>query len=410
MNKILKIAISSFFIGIFLFTLTGCTKSKTVKFEKPDIKDDFCGIIMNYQYCKCAFHNEFCKEIGLSSSGANAYVRDEYDKWVDSLLNKFKSECISGDGIYYNPDECEYCQEPFYKKGEECVSDEKSINKEDNESGSFNPDGPFNSDCDINLEQLDNNWKKYSDFDDNIPFESRSWEVQSGLKIHEQIIALKVENFGLQRDMEIDRQLRLEVREFRDALAKNLKANLIKATLRLTYITYSTIENGWGAGKSYETILTGTENIKRLGAAISTVRGLVPNNSALAIDTSSITGKVTSGGLSVAIEALENLGDPTSVANKFLTESRAAILPSADITPEEVEILKDQYIVKNIIEQSLAESYKENALRRAQVQANDNKIKELEAQAASWEAKEKERVKQMLEESCRQQKEEYENK
>jgi len=408
MKKVLKITVLSLCIGAFLFTLSGCTRSKTTRFKKPSIKDDFCGIIMNFQYCKCAFHNEYCDVVGLSSAGANSYIRAEYSRWLDYRMNKFKDDCRQQGGIYHENGKCEYCNEPYYRKGNKCIAAEEDEDEDEQEEGEFKPDGPFNNDCSINEDQFSQDWMKYSDFDNRIPFESRSWEAQSGLKLQDQIISLKVENFKLQRDMEIDRQLRLEVREFRNALAKNLKANLVKATLRLSYITYTTIKNGWGAGKSYESILTGTENIKRLGAAISTVRGLVPSDSSLAIDTNSVTGKAASGGLSVAIEALENLGDPKSIVNKVMTETSAAILPSADITPEEVAILKDQYIVKNIVEHSLAESYKENAKRRKKLLDNQNKIKELEASFAAWEAKEKQRVKQMLEDSCLKQKENYE--
>ncbi|MCK5027624.1 MAG: hypothetical protein KAS07_04345, partial [Candidatus Pacebacteria bacterium] len=55
---------------------------EVTRFQFPNIKDDFCGIHINYQYCKCAFHNKFCDDISLSPSTANTYVWDEYRKWV----------------------------------------------------------------------------------------------------------------------------------------------------------------------------------------------------------------------------------------------------------------------------------------------------------------------------------------
>lgn len=48
---------------------------------KSDIKDNFCGVHINFQYCKCAFHNEYCGAIGMSRSEAKDYVYSEYDKW-----------------------------------------------------------------------------------------------------------------------------------------------------------------------------------------------------------------------------------------------------------------------------------------------------------------------------------------
>lgn len=61
-----------------LFLFTGCS-------ENSNIKNDFCGVHINFQYCKCAFHDEYCANIGMSKSEANTYVYAEYNKWLDSL-------------------------------------------------------------------------------------------------------------------------------------------------------------------------------------------------------------------------------------------------------------------------------------------------------------------------------------
>ena len=77
-----------FFLLVAL-TLTGCVKKgygQLVKFETPDIKDDFCGVHLNFQYCKCAFHNEYCDAVGMNKSQANNYVNEEFDKWVAGLV------------------------------------------------------------------------------------------------------------------------------------------------------------------------------------------------------------------------------------------------------------------------------------------------------------------------------------
>lgn len=400
------------FLFLFLLILlTGCV-GKMVRFEKPDIKDDFCGLVMNYKYCKCAFHNEFCDELGISSGTANSYVRSEYNKWVGHLLRKFEGECKAGGGIFHPKDECEYCEPPFVKQGDGCINPEEKKEDEEkdkSEETGFKPDGPFDKDCNP-LPEFDTEWKKYSDIDSKEPIQSRSWETQGVVRTHEQILQLKVENFKLERDMEIDRLIRLEARAYKDALVRNIKQNLIKATIRLTYTTYTTINAGSSAGKSFKTFLTGTETLARAGGLLSTVKTVIPKGSKLEIDTSTVVGKVANIGIETAYQALESLGDPKDIAIKFMTETKKASVPGADLSPEEINILRDQHITKQFVDFAIAESYKDNAKRRAQVMANENKIKQLEAEAAAWEGQEKTRVKNMLREACLEQKREYENK
>ncbi|MCK4539521.1 hypothetical protein KAU09_00020 [Candidatus Parcubacteria bacterium] len=394
--------------AVFLFLLillTGCA-GKMVRFEKPDIKDNFCGPVMNYKYCKCAFHNEFCDELGISSNTANTYVRSEYNRWVAHLLKQFQDNCKAGGGIFHPRDECEYCQHPYIRQGDECV--DKDEKEESEEETGFKPDGPFDHNCNA-APEFEIEWKKYSDIDARIPLQSRSWEAQGVVRAHERILSLKVENFKLKRDMEIDRQIRLEARAYKDALSKNIKQNLIKATIRLMYTTYITVESGINAGKSFKTFLTGTETLARAGGLLSAVKAIVPKKSDIAIDTKTITGKVVNVGIETAYQAMESLGDPKDVIIKFMTETKKAVVPGADLTDEEINILRDQHITKQFVEHAIAESYKENANRRTQIRENENKIKQLEAEIVAWEKQEKIRVQDMLRDACLKQKEKYEN-
>ncbi|MCK5061078.1 hypothetical protein KAR28_00845 [Candidatus Parcubacteria bacterium] len=396
------------FLSLFLLILlTGCGEKsgKMVKFEKPDIKDSFCGPIMDYRYCKCAFHNEFCDDLGISSNTANTYVRNEYDRWVAHLLKQFESDCKAGQGIFHPKDKCEYCQHPYIKQGNECVDPDKK--EEDEEEIGFKLDGPFDSNCNPTSE-FETGWKKYSHIDARIPLETRSWEAQGVARAHEKILSLKVENFKLERDMEIDRQIRLEARAYKDALAKNIKQNLIKATIRLIYTTYKTLESGYNAGRSFETFLTGTETLARTGGILSAVKAVVPKGSKIEIDTSTITGKVLNVGIETAYQAMESLGDPKDVVIKFMKETKKVTVPSADITPEEINILRNQHITMQFVDHAIAGSYKDNAKKRAQIIENENKIAQLEAEVVAWEEQEKNRVKDMLRQACLKQKKSYE--
>ncbi|PLX25231.1 hypothetical protein C0580_03010 [Candidatus Parcubacteria bacterium] len=396
---------------VAVFLLTGCSKGRVEKFQKPDIKDDFCGISMPYQYCKCAFHNEYCEDVSLSSSAANSYVREEYDKWVKGQLETFETTCNSGGGIYSNK-KCTYCEDPYYKEGNKCVKAEDKENDDDSsdQETSFVADGPFNSDCSINESSFENEWKKYSDFDDNIDFNARSWEVQQNLNTYEQIMELKAQNFVLQRDMEIDRQLRLTMREYKAALVQNIKTNLLKSFWRLSYVTYSTIKSGKGIGESYSKVLTSGKTLEVISQGLKVVQGVIPADSSLAVDTSTVSGKVKSIGLNAALETLDSMGDPVKVATQVFNDASNAALPSADITPEEIEILRTQHLSNQAIDQALKASYKANAERRKQLLANENQIKLLEAQAASWQYKEKSRVRAMLESDCQRQRDDWEDK
>lgn len=95
----MKIVWIAFFV-IALLVLTGCSSGKS------NIKNNFCGLHIDYRYCKCAFHNNYCNEIGMSKSEANTYVYSEYNKWIESKTPKEKPEeekygVIEKDGKLY---------------------------------------------------------------------------------------------------------------------------------------------------------------------------------------------------------------------------------------------------------------------------------------------------------------------
>jgi len=382
---------------VLVMVLSGCDGTIT-KFAKGDIKDDFCGVHINYQYCKCAFHNEYCEAIGMSKSAAKSYVNDEYAKWVDEQKEKFKENCILGGGIT-SGNKCKHCD------ADQVVQDNKCV---DMDKADFVPDGPLNTDCSINEDEFEQDWRKYSDFDDRIEFSSRSWEVQQNFNVYEKIIALEVENFELERDMELDREMRLALREYKTALVANIRANLLKAMTRLAYITYTTVKSGIGTADTYSKVLTSTSGLEKITSALKVLQASTPSSSGLAVDTSETSGKVKSIGLNAALEAVENLGDPTAIVKKIVEDSVNAVLPSADITPEEIAILADQHTTNELIDQILAENYDENAGRLEKINENEAMIEKLLVEATEWESKEKERIKWSLINSCKNEMERYE--
>lgn len=102
-----------FLMFISLFILTGCS---TEKFQKPDIKDDFCGTHIDFQYCKCAFHDEYCDAINMDEEIADMYVQAKYDVWVADLFVDWIKACANTGG---------------YPKGEKCMRCKESTSKEE---------------------------------------------------------------------------------------------------------------------------------------------------------------------------------------------------------------------------------------------------------------------------------------
>lgn len=391
---------------VFSLVLLGC--AKTEKFQYPDIKDDFCGVKINYQYCKCAFHNEFCDNINMDKRAANLYVRDEYDKWVDGLLDAWLLECETAGGIP-GDDDCTYCDEGYAVKDGECVSLEEEEDEEETEERSeFKADGPLNDDCTINEAEFNSDWKKYSDIDERIAFNDRSYEAKQALTVYDEMIEKMVEAFELERDIEIENQMQAELEAYKAALVQNIKTNLLKAFWRLSWVTYTTVNSGTSLGNSYSQVLTSGAGVETIGAGLKVVQGVIPSSSQLAIDTSTVTGKAKSVGANVALEAVDSLGDPTKIATELFKSASGAALPSADISQEEIDILKVQHLNNGIVDKALADSRAANAEREARIAVLETEIAQLQQQINEWEGKEKERVRSSLESSCLELKKRYE--
>jgi hypothetical protein len=97
-----------YILPILMFVLSACSGEST-KFLAGDMKKDFCGTHLNYQYCECAFSGIFCEQVVMNKSEANAHVETEYNNWVGKERQIFAKKCESDGGLFEN-DECKYCQ------------------------------------------------------------------------------------------------------------------------------------------------------------------------------------------------------------------------------------------------------------------------------------------------------------
>lgn len=384
-----------------MIILIGCS---TESFEYPDIKDDFCGVEINYQYCKCAFHNDYCENIGMDKREARSYVESEYDDWTYELLNTWLMECELAGGIP-GEDTCTYCDEGSVAKDGECTPSESF----DEDEQQYIPDGPLNEDCTIKQDEFDKDWRKYSDIDDRIPYEERSYEAKQAVTAYDKMIEKMIEAFAIERDIEIEKKMQEELEEYRYKLVNNIKTNLLKAFWRLSWVTYTTVNSGTSLGQSYSEVLTSGASVATVGNGLKVIRGVIPKDSALAINTSSVTGKASVVGANVALEAMTSLDEPQKIATELFKSAAEAPLPSADISEEEINILREQHLQKGVIDEALTASRNLNKEREARLVVLEEEIEKLQDEIDRWEADEKERVKSSLEASCLELKEQYES-
>ena len=270
--------------------------------------------------------------------------------------------------------------------------------------GSVVDSGLLDAKCEINQEQFDREWKRYSDFDDRIPVAERSHEAKQYNRLATEISELAVESFALQAEMEVDRQMRLELRDYRAKLVQNQKTNLLKAFWRLSYVTYSTIKTGNDLGRTYEKAFTSVDSFSRLGHSVKVVKGLTPPTSPKPTTTTEqVETHVKELGISAALDLLTS-DSPTdygvSVFNSMQKEAGKAVFPTADITDEEITILRTQHLEKRVIDDILQESYRKNSDRRQRVEAIHVKIVTKGEELEQWEQAEKERVARELQAAC----------
>ena len=277
-----RILLSLFCLVGMLIPLAQAQEDQSRVIEMPtfDIRNDFCGVHIKFQYCKCAFHDEYCDSIGMDQNGANSYVQGEFGTWVAEKEANFKESCETGNGKFQTKS-CRYCDEPNQWNGNRCLAPGEEPEEEAKE-------------C-LDEDEIQNDWEKYSDIDDSIPVSDRSYEAQQFTRAGEELAQKMVEAFEIEHDMELDRQTRLALREYRDAVIDNLQANLLKAFWRLSYITYSTIKGSKGNGQTYIDVITASEaTIPVVANGIGLIQSHIPKGAALEIDTNTDVGKIRS--------------------------------------------------------------------------------------------------------------------
>ncbi len=295
---------------------------------------------------------------------------------------------------------------------------------------------------------FERDWRKYSDLDERIPLESRSWEAQQHHAAREEIREARWEIARLSAEMEVDREWRLAARDYEQALTQGLKANLLKAFWRLAWITYNTtggptggpaamvktsgavkamvgnktkgvfdfakatevVKTGKGLGELMtepfmSQFLTDASKLATAAKVIGIVKKVIPKRySKLPGE----EGKVVNVGVDAVLEGLKNLDEPRDQVVKVVvgtvtkgveTWSKER-LPSADLTDEEIAVLRQQHQEQQFVKKALEESYRVNKARQQRIEELEAQIREAEKKGGEAERRERSRVFARLNTRC----------
>ncbi len=261
----------------------------------------------------------------------------------------------------------------------------------------------LNSDCTVSPDKFDSGWQKYSDFDYRIESATRSYDARKFHEAQVKIVKLGSEVVILKRDYEITKEEIKASQQYQKALKAGHKANLIKATVRMAYITYKVALSAKGTGELGSKILTSSldSGIKVIGSAIKVGRDLVPPDSGIALDTSTIEGKIADVEATGWVEVMANFGDPAAVVTEVMKKTQGHIVPSAKLTTEELNILQKENRKLKSIDKEMAITIAKNLNRLDTYRKKEAEINRLESSLWEYEQNEKDRVKNMLMNECK---------
>jgi len=230
----------------------------------------------------------------------------------------------------------------------------------------------------VDKTRFDKEWQRYSDIDERIPLQSRSAAAQDYQAALDEVREAHLEMARLQALMELDRQHRLAARDYRKALQQGHKANLIKTFIRMAWITYNTIGGPTGkrefvdAGADLaELLMNAGPNLPTLSRAVGVIKELVPKQYSSVPGES---GKVVNVGVDAVLEGTKGVFDApekmaANVVAKIMETTGKEFLPSAELSDEEVDILRREHIELRHLDKALDQSYTLNKGRAAQIEA-----------------------------------------
>ncbi len=260
----------------------------------------------------------------------------------------------------------------------------------------------LNSDCSVS-DKFDDDWVKYSDFDYRIEPETRNYGARMFHEAQVKIVTLGSEVTILKRDYAIGKVKVKTAQDYQKALKAGHKANLIKTIVRMSYITYKVVASAKGTGELGSKILTNSldSGIQVVGAAIKVGRDLIPPDSGIALDTSTIEGKAADVEATGWVEVMASFGKPEEVVKELMKKAQGHIVPDAKLTTEELNILKKENQRLKTVDKEIALETAKNLKRLQTYRNKEAEINKLESSLWEYEQNEKDRVKNMLVDECK---------
>ena len=261
--------------------------------------------------------------------------------------------------------------------------------------------------CNIIPEKFNAGWKKYSDFDYRIDPETRSPGARQFHEAQQKIATLGAEVTILKRDYEIEKGAIKAIQDYQRALKAGHKANLIKTTVRMSYVTYKVMESAVGTGKLYSEFLTNSigTGIEVIGKAIKIGRAITPPNSSIAIKTKTIEGKATDVAVTGWVETMASFTDPKNVVTEVMKKTQGHTVPNGKMTDKELDILRQESEELKRVDKVIQLSTKANLDRLWKYRGKEAEINVLESKLWEYEHNEKDRVKHILVAECKRDKE-----
>lgn len=256
----------------------------------------------------------------------------------------------------------------------------------------------WDEDCTINEERFDDEWEKYSDFDERV--ESPSPEVQQFTYAVEEAKALMLLAYEMEIDLEMEHGVIEVLREYRTALSRDQTRNLVRAFIRLTMLTGETINGARNLGSSIEKL--GGTVLEQIGATLK-----LADHFQLKPDDQKKTVRSAVEGVSWSVfkEVLESMGDPKSVVTTLKTSAmeeanKLVDLPAWKISEAEFQVLRDQHLTSRALDTVMLEAERDQADRRALLESVEDELEAILAEADRARAAEKERVRALLVAQC----------
>ena len=126
--KTLKFFLIAFFISLIFIPFGKVQAEEFEVYYPSSIKDHYCARVIDYKYCKCAFHGQYCEAVGMDSGSANSYVQSSYNVWEAGVKEQVQALCF-GENIIWTIQNgnvgCLTCTNREYLIGKECKTVEE---------------------------------------------------------------------------------------------------------------------------------------------------------------------------------------------------------------------------------------------------------------------------------------------